>query len=109
MAESALQRIQALDEERGQLIAAAKQEALDKANAAIAELQGLGFSYRLLEAGKGRGGVARRGARTVKDADCPVCKFRTSPPHDARRHRSQRERKRPFTASELKEMEMTKA
>lgn len=42
------------------------------------------------------------------DRPCPICEFKTTPPHDARRHRGQSE-KRPFTAAELTGMGMTKA
>lgn len=42
------------------------------------------------------------------DRPCPICGFKTVPPHDARRHRGQSEKK-PFTAEELNTMGMKKA
>ena len=47
-----------------------------------------------------RGGSSRKGTRRVKDAACPICGFKTIPPHDGRAHRSQSPKK-PFTADEL--------
>lgn len=46
---SVLDQIKALDEQKAQLLAAAKQEALTKANEAIDALNELGFNYRLME------------------------------------------------------------
>lgn len=54
-------------------------------------------------------GGERKGTRTTNpDRPCPICEFKTVPPHDARRHRGQKD-KRPFTIEELHEMGMTKA
>src|SRR3954447_16573872 len=103
---SALDRLKALDEERNQLLQGAKSEAMDRANEAISELNALGFSYRLTQRdGGGRqgssGSTGRKGTRQVNaERACPICGFRTEPPHDARRHRGQAE-KRPFTDEEL--------
>jgi hypothetical protein len=44
-----LERIKALDAQRAQLLNDAKKEALDNAESAVAELNGLGFNYRLVE------------------------------------------------------------
>ena len=46
---SVLDQIKALDEQKAQLLAAAKDEALTKAKEAIAALNELGFNYRLVE------------------------------------------------------------
>src|ERR1700693_2227181 len=97
----ALKRIKELDEERASLLDSAKKDALTKAKSAIADLNALGFAYQLAEGGRPK--VGRKGTRTIKDSPCPVCKFKTSPPHDARRHRGQKTKK-PFTVGELKEM-----
>jgi hypothetical protein len=51
---------------------------------------------------------AKRTRTKNPDRDCPICEFKTVPPHDARRHRGQKE-KRPFTAEELEAMGMEKA
>ena len=64
---SVLDKIRALDEQKAQLLSGAKQEALDKANAAIGELRELGFTYRLVQSDQStraapRTGRARRGS-----------------------------------------------
>jgi hypothetical protein len=109
MADNPIARIKQLDQERAQLISSARKEALDRAKAAIADLSALGFNYRLLEGGKTSKRSAPNGTGFVKDAPCPVCKFKTSPLHDARKHKRQGKRKRPFTPAELKELAFEKA
>ena len=42
-----------------------------------------------------------------KDEPCPICHFRTDPPHDGRSHRGQ-PKKKPFTAEELEQKALTK-
>ena len=107
-----VQRIKEIDKERASLLQTAKKAALDAANVAIATLNSLGFSYRLIERDKMPDGRKRRKVRgrrrKIKDAPCPICKFKTKPPHDARKHRGQK-RKRAFTAEELKAMGYAKA
>jgi ribosomal protein L13E len=50
-----------------------------------------------------------KGTRSVKSAPCPICKFKTVPPHDARKHRfAQGKNKRPFTAAELSNLGLKK-
>ena len=102
---SVLDKLKALDKQREQLLSGAKNEALQKANDAIADLNALGFNYSLAQ---GTGGGGRKGTRTVKDTPCPVCNFKTEPLHDARKHRSQGNNKRPFNSSELGEFGLTK-
>ena len=46
---SVLEKLKALDAQRAQLLDDAKQEALDNAEKAVAELNELGFHYRLVE------------------------------------------------------------
>lgn len=106
MSDNAIQRIKQLDQERASLLASAKKEALTRATQAIDELNTLGFNYQLVENAKQRN---RKVTRTIKDAPCPVCQFKTDPPHDARGHRSQGKRKKPFTPAQLKELGYTKA
>jgi len=108
MADNPIQRLKQLDHERAQLISSAKKEALEKATAAVGELNALGFDYRLVDGVRMAPRVARR-ARQTKDAPCPVCKFKTSPPHDARKHRGQGKRKKPFTSAEMHELGLAKA
>jgi hypothetical protein len=100
---SAIQRIKDLDAERASIFDRAKEEALEKAKAAVAELNGLGFNYTLTN-GAGKAGKAgsAKGKRTIKAAACPICEFQTTPPHDGRTHRNQK-KKSPFSAAELKE------
>lgn len=97
---TAIERIKQLDEERMRLLDHARKEALDKAGRAVDELNALGFNYRLVESGRGGERGSRKGTRRVKDAACPICNFKTVPPHDGRAHRSQSPKKA-FTADEL--------
>lgn len=94
---SVLDRIRQLDEEKAKLMEGAKSEVMERVNAAIAELNELGFNFRLTEGGRDGG---RKGTRTIKDAPCPVCKFKTYPLHDKRSHRTQKTKK-PFSQDEL--------
>jgi hypothetical protein len=82
---------------------------LEKVQAAITELNDLGFNYRLVEGGRQRSGESRKGTRQIDPSKpCSVCGFQTIPPHDARRHRGQTNKK-PFTSKELEEQGLTKA
>jgi hypothetical protein len=105
-------QLKALDEQRAKLLDDAKSKALEKANAAIQELNELGLHYSLTEGKTVRGprkGIAKTGGtvRQIKDGPCPICHFRTSPAHDGRSHRGQ-EPKHPFTAEELAAKHLTK-
>ena len=100
-------QLKALDDQRAKLIEDAKHGALEKAHKAIAELNDLGFNYRLTESDRAAPAKAARASksaggakRQIKDAVCPICHFKTSPMHDGRSHRGQ-DPKRPFTATEL--------
>ena len=107
MAHSVLQQLKELDKQRDQLLADAKKEALQKAQEAVAELNALGFSYRLeLNGGStsGGGSRSRKGTRKLDpNRPCPICNFRTKPPHDGRTHTAKRQPggKAPFTEKEL--------
>jgi len=103
---SVMEQIRKLDEQKAKLLNDAKKEALEKAEDAIADLNSLGFHYRLVEGSTGRSSVegSRKGTRQVNaERPCPICNFRTEPPHDARRHRGQDD-KRPFTVEELRQL-----
>ena len=102
---SVLDQLRKLDQQREQLLSGAKKEALQKAQDAIADLNELGFNYSLVQ---GSGGGSRKGTRSVKDAACPVCDFKTEPLHDARKHRSQGDNKRPFNDQELADLNLTR-
>jgi hypothetical protein len=105
---SAIQRIKDLDSERASIFDQAKEEALEKAKAAVAELNALGLNYTLSNgAGKAAKTGPAKGQRTIKAEACPICEFQTSPPHDGRTHRSQK-KKGPFSAAELKEKGLVK-
>jgi hypothetical protein len=103
----AIQRIKELDAERASIFDHAKAEALEKAKAAVAELNGLGFNYTLTNGAGKAAKAAGKGKRTIKAAACPICEFQTTPPHDGRTHRNQK-KKGPFSASELKEKGLMK-
>jgi hypothetical protein len=63
-------------------------------------LKDLGFR------GRAKAQESREG-RPPKDEPCPVCHFRTDPPHDGRSHRGET-KKKPFTAEELEKKGLTK-
>ena len=106
---SVLEKLQALDAQRAQLLEDAKKEAIDQAEKAVAELNELGFNYRLVEgaARAPRKAGAEAPKRQTRDAPCPICEFKTTPHHDGRMHRSQKTKK-PFTVEELMEKGLTK-
>jgi hypothetical protein len=112
--DNTLERIKQLDKERTSLLDTAKKAALAAANEAITALKALGFNYRLISQGEKtvatkRTSKSRKGTRTIKDAPCVICKFKTKPSHDARRHRfAQGKKKRPFTAKELSDLGLKK-
>jgi hypothetical protein len=105
MAASVLERIRNVEH----LKAKVKTDTLRKVKRVLNELNKLGFDYRIVGdssiIGKGNGrvnGSTKRASRTVKDAPCKICGFRTAKPHDARAHRGQ-SKKSPFTRKELAE------
>ena len=106
---SVLDELKALNEQREKLLEAAKREALEKAEKAVAELNGLGFHYSLVEGAvrARRKTEAEAPQRQARDAPCPICHFKTDPHHDGRAHRSQKTKK-PFTVAELAKLGLTK-
>lgn len=102
---SALERIRDLDQQRAAILEDAKSEALAKANEAIKDLNALGFDYRLVN-GPTAKSKSVKSARAKSDEPCQVCGFKTEPPHDGRRHRSQGEKKKPFSPADLEQMGM---
>jgi hypothetical protein len=107
-----LEKLKALDAQRAQLLEGAKQEALDNAEKAVAELNELGFHYTLTEGEAASTRGPRKSAATglkrqPRDVPCPICKFKTTPHHDARMHRSQKTKK-PFSTEELMEKHLSK-
>jgi hypothetical protein len=108
-----LEQLKALDAQRAQLLEGAKKEALDNAEKAVAELNELGFHYSLVEGAPAASARAPRKAashaakRQARDLPCPICKFKTTPHHDGRMHRSQKT-KTPFSVEELMERHLAK-
>jgi hypothetical protein len=90
----------------------AKAGALAKANEAISVLRELGIDNDGILKELGLKGPAKdqgsRVSRPPKDEPCPVCNFKTDPPHNGRSHRGQA-KKRPFTAEELEEKGLTRS
>jgi len=105
MAIPILEQLKTLDSQRAKLLEGAKTEAMGKVQEALAELNALGFHYVITDSVKG----ARRSVRERKDVPCPICKFKTVPPHDGRRHRAQGMKKKPFTSQELAQLGYAKA
>jgi hypothetical protein len=93
--------------ERAGIFDQAKEEALEKAKAAVAELNALGLNYTLTSGGKAAKAGSGKGKGAIKAAVCPICEFQTTPPHDGRTHRNQK-KKSPFSAAELKEKGLVK-
>jgi hypothetical protein len=109
-----LEKLKALDAQRAQLLEGAKKEALANAEKAVAELNALGFDYRLVEgatttmpARAPRKAASQGQKRQPRDVPCPICKFKTTPHHDGRMHRSQKAKK-PFSVEDLMERHLTK-
>jgi hypothetical protein len=96
---SVLDQIKKLDEQREKLLADAKEEALTKAKAAIADLNSLGFGYKLVQGDGGRAKTTRN--TNPANKHCNICDMDG---HDGRAHRSQGKNKKKFTAAELKEL-----
>jgi hypothetical protein len=111
MRKSAIEEIKELKARVESMTAQAKAEALDKASEAIGFLRELGLDNDtiLKELGfRGRAPAKEsREGRPPKDELCPICHFRTDPPHDGRSHRGQ-SKKKPFTAEELEQKGLTK-
>ena len=108
---SNLEKLKALDAQRAQLLEGAKKEALDNAEKAVAELNELGFHYSLVEGASAARAPRKAGTqapkREARDVPCPICKFKTTPHHDGRMHRSQKTKKA-FTVEELMERHLAK-
>jgi site-specific DNA-cytosine methylase len=106
-----------IEQERQELQTQAHDEARQAVEAALAELNGLGYTYRLVEGAatksigkaktaKASGSTSGKGVM-ASDKVCPICNFRTDPPHDGRRHKGKQ--RRPFTAEELASEGLTKS
>jgi hypothetical protein len=101
-------RIKELDAERTKLIDGAKKEALARAQQAVADLNALGFAYSL-QVSVGRKAAGGKGSGQIQaEKPCKICGFRTRPPHDARKHRFSKAKKRAFNAKELTDLGLRK-
>lgn len=106
-----LEQLKKLDEQRAKLIADATAEAKKKAEDAVAELNALGFSYRLVEGEAASPKSKSSGEKKPRaKRDCTICKFGTDPHHDGRHpaHRDQGDNKKPFTEKQLKDLGLNK-
>ncbi len=110
---SAHEELKQLERRREELRAQLRGDAEAGLRRSLQDFNNLNFgvNYELRELrGRGRGAGSRRGTRQVNaERACPICGFRTIPPHDARAHRAQGERKKPFTAEELSAKGLQKA
>jgi hypothetical protein len=111
MQKSAIEEIKELKAQLESKTAQAKAEAFDKASEAIGFLRELGLDNDTILKELGFRGRTKaqesREGRPPKDEPCPICHFRTDPPHDGRSHRG-KTKKRPFTAEELEQKGLTK-
>jgi hypothetical protein len=96
---------------------AAAKDALAKAQEGVGVLRELGIDDDTILKGLGFRGrstaktpeaaKANDGTTSSEDRPCPICNFRTDPPHNGRSHRGQLTKK-PFTAEELEEKGLAK-
>jgi hypothetical protein len=110
MQKSAMEEIRELRAQIEGKTQEAKEQALDNASEAISVLRELGLDNDTILKQLGfRGGATRdsREGRPPRDEPCPICQFRTDPPHDGRTHRGQT-KKGPFVAKELQAKGLTK-
>jgi DNA repair exonuclease SbcCD ATPase subunit len=90
----------------------AKAEALESGREAINFLRELGIDNDtiLKELGfraRTKSPKEKAERTSSEDQPCPICGFRTDPPHDGRSHRGQ-SKKKPLTTEELEEKGLTK-
>jgi hypothetical protein len=97
-----VQRLAKLDAERQELFDALKADALQNATEAVNDLNLLGLHFMLVEEGEKTNGSTKG---TPSDAACPICTFKTMPPHDKRSHKKS---PGPFTDEELKQRNLVK-
>jgi hypothetical protein len=111
MQKSVIEEIKELKTQLESKTGQAKAEALDKASEAIGFLRELGLDNDTILKELGFRGRAKdresREARPPNEEPCPICNFRTEPPHDGRSHRGQT-KKRPLTAEELEKKGLTR-
>ncbi len=109
---SAHDELKQLDRRREELRAQLRSDAEGGLRQSLQDFNNLNFgvTYELRELRRGRAAGSRRGTRQVNaERACPICGFRTAPPHDARAHRSQGDKKKAFSAEELSAKGLQKA
>lgn len=114
MQKAAIEEIKQLKAQIESLTEQAKAEAIAAAREAVEVFRELGLDddtilkdlgFRARSAPKAP--KTRDGETGPKDEPCPICIFRTDPPHNGRSHRGQSKR-RPFTLEELDEKGLTR-
>jgi hypothetical protein len=105
---AAREELAQIEKRREELMSGIRGSAESELKNALREFNalGLGVTYELRAVGRG----SRRGTRSVDpNRPCPICGFKTIPPHDARAHRAQGNKKKAFTAEELSAKGLAKA
>lgn len=105
MNDEAIDQINDLEDRKQQLIAEARESAMSNITESLEILSELGLHYSLVAKPKAK--AAPRATRAPSNRPCKICGFATSPPHDARHHRHQEE-KRAFTPEELQKRGLTR-
>ena len=103
-----LDRLKQLDDERVTIIEAAKAAAFAQADEAVSLLNAIGYTCEIALAPEPAATPRKTPRQVYTNGPCPICEFRTDPPHDARRHRSQGEEKQPFGDDELSGLGLTR-
>ena len=101
-----VKRLKELKTERVKLVANLKDAALAVVRGAIADLNEIGFHYHLAE-GPAPNKIAGTRKSPAEAGTCPICRFKTNPPHDGRTHRYQ-DPKKAFTNAQLAAKGMSK-
>jgi hypothetical protein len=108
MQKSAIEEIKELKAQLATKTEQAKTEALKNAAEAINALRELGIDINvILKDLEFKSDTKAKAQEMLKDVSCPICNFKTDPPHDGRTHRGQT-KKKPLTAGELEEKGLTK-
>ena len=103
-----VKRLKELKAERVKLEGKLRNAALAVVRGAIADLGEMGVHYHIVE-GRAPGKVVGTSKAPVafERGACPICGFKTNPPHDGRTHRYQ-DPKKAFTTAQLTAKGMSK-
>ena len=103
-----MKRLKDLKTARVKLVDKVRDAAFAVVRGALADLKEIGVHYHLVEGRAPRKAAGtRKATATIEVGACPICGFRTSPPHDGRTHRSQ-DPKKAFTTAQLKAKGLSK-